>query len=118
MIMQLKLLNGKKEKFLYNQEAFNILSDYFNIKNINDAEDRNNLMIIKIQSKEIEELKNLSSTFQKYYEQEKEKKEDLLILTEDLKNDINNLQKDKINLQNEIDRLRNRSFIDRLLNRY
>lgn len=117
MIMLLKLLNGKKEKYIYNRQAYDILNNYYNLKD-SSPEDKNNLLIINIQSKEIEELKHLSSTFQRYYEQEKEKKEDLLILTEDLKNNISNLEKDKNNLLLEIDRLKNRSFFDRLFNKY
>lgn len=114
----IKVFEGKKEKFLYSQEAFNILSDYFNIKNINSSEYNNNLMLVKIQSKQIEELKNLSITFQKYYEQEKQKNEDLLILNQDLKNNISYLEKDKSNLELEIDKLKNRSFFDRLFNKF
>lgn len=109
--MQLKLLNGKKEKYIYNQQAFDILNDYYNFKNLSSSEDKNNLMLIKIQAKEIEELKNLNNTFKDYYEEEKQKNEDLLILNADLKNDNNNLKL-------EIERLKNRSFFDRLFNRF
>lgn len=117
MIMLLNHLNGKKEKYIYNRQAYNILNNYYNKNNVSN-EDKNNLLVISIQSKEIEELKNLSSTFQRYYEEEKEKKEDLLILTEQLKNDINNLKNDKSNLELEIDKLKNRSFFDRLFNKF
>lgn len=113
----IKAFEGKKEKYIYNRQAYDILNNYFNYRD-SSPEYKNSLLLINIQSKEIEELKNLSSTFQKYYEEEKEKKEDLLILTEDLKNNISNLEKDKNLLEQEIERLKNRSFFDRLFNRY
>lgn len=113
----IKTFEGKKEKYIYNRQAYDILNNYFNFKD-SSSEYKNSLLLINIQSKEIEELKNLSTTFQRYYEEEKEKKEDLLILTEDLKNNISNLEKDKSLLELEIERLKNRSFFDRLFNRF
>lgn len=113
----IKTFEGKKEKYIYNRQAYDILNNYFNFKD-SSSEYKNSLLLINIQSKEIEELKNLSTTFQRYYEEEKGKKEDLLILTEDLKNNISNLEKDKSLLELEIERLKNRSFFDRLFNRF
>lgn len=106
----IKSFEGKKEKFIYNEQAFKILNDYFKLKNSNNT-DLQHLALIKLQAKEIEDLKILNSTFQNYYEKEKQEKEDLLILNSDLNNTINNL-----NL--EIEKLKHRSFLDRLFNRF
>lgn len=97
---------GKKERFIYNEQAFNILNDYYSFKD-GSIEDNKSLTLIKIQSKEIEELKNISTTFQRYYEEEKannkvlmEKNEDLTICNSDLTYKINQLELENQQLKN------------------
>lgn len=101
-----KELLGKKERILYNEQAYNLLSDYYLYKN-GSVEDNKSLTLIKIQSKEIEELKNISTTFQRYYEEEKannkvliEKNEDLTICNSDLTYKINQLELENQRLKN------------------
>lgn len=112
-----KVIIGKKEKFLYSQDAYNILAENFDNnfrQNIQEEMKDNPKMLLLVQqnnilSKTIEEYKDLNKTFQNLYFQEKQKNE------ENIAKNIE-MQCENENLRKEIDKLKNRNFIQRLLN--
>lgn len=112
-----KVIIGKKEKFLYSQDAYNILAENFDNnfrQNIQEEIKDNPKMLLLVQqnnilSKTIEEYKDLNKTFQKLYFQEKQKNE------ENIAKNIE-IQFENESLKKEIDKLKNRNFIQRLLN--
>lgn len=136
-------------KFLYNQEAYNILNDNYKEKVVEKAKENPQMLALISENTTlratIEEYRNLSSKFEIMYQEEKEKKENLLIDNTNLSNangifiqknheleeQKHNLQSEKENLQEknselekklqdlkiENDRMKNRGLLARIFNK-
>ena len=123
-----KIIDGKQIKFLYNQEAYNILKENYQKKIVEEVKE-NPKMFSLIQENEtlkatLNEYKLISTKFENLYNEEREKKEDLLITNAEIKkeNDIlKNTNLDYIEknhqLEEELYKIKNRGFFARLFNK-
>ena len=133
-----KVLEGKQIKFVYSEEAYNILKENYQQKIVKEVKE-NPKMLVLVQENEtlkatLSKYENLSNKFEKMYEEEKEqrikeiekrnKKEQELKELEwnynRVQNNWNVAQKQNQDLRDEIERLKNRGFrglINKLFNR-
>lgn len=123
-----KVIDGKQTKFVYSQEAYNILKQNYQNKVVKEVKE-NPKMFALIQENEtlkatLSEYKQISSKFEIMYNEEKANKESLLEKNAMLESTNGNfikenhrLEGEKYELQQEIDRLKNRSFFERLFNK-
>ena len=135
-----KIIDGKQVKFVYSQEAFNILKENYTQKIVEEVKE-NPKMFALLQENEtlkstLDEYKRISNKFETMYKEEKEKKENLIEKNAMLearnegfieenhkleaeKNNLqlekNNLKQEKNNLQSEIEDLQKE--LERLKNR-
>ena len=106
--------------FYYNSDAYNLLKEHIIIDNTSteDKKENNfnkNTMLMSLQynkllEKQVLELQEQNNIFKNYYESEKQKNEQLF------ENNTNLLLKTK-ELENKINLLENRSFLQRLFNK-
>lgn len=123
-----KIIDGKQAKFVYSQEAYEVLKENYQKKIVKEVKE-NPKMFSLIQENEtlrgtLNEYKQISSKFESMYNEEKAKKESLLeknaMLESNNSNYIkenNKLENEKNELQKEINRLKSRSFFARLFNK-
>lgn len=123
-----KVIDGKQTKFVYSQEAYNILKQNYQNKVVKEVKE-NPKMFALIQENEtlkatLSEYKQISSKFEIMYNEEKANKESLLEKNAILEStngsfikENNRLESEKYELQQEIDRLKNRGFFARLFNK-
>lgn len=123
-----KIIDGKQIKFVYSQEAYNILKQNYQNKVVKEIKE-NPKMFALIQENEtlkatLDEYKQISSKFEIMYNEEKKNKESLLeknaILESTNENYIkenHKLENQKYELQQEIEKLKNRGFLARLFNK-
>jgi len=123
-----KIIDGKQIKFVYSQEAYNILKQNYQNKVVKEIKE-NPKMFALIQENEtlkatLDEYKQISSKFEIMYNEEKKNKESLLeknaILESTNENYIkenHKLESQKYELQQEIEKLKNRGFLARLFNK-
>lgn len=123
-----KIIDGKQIKFVYSQEAYNILKQNYQNKVVKEIKE-NPKMFALIQENEtlkatLDEYKQISSKFEIMYNEEKKNKESLLeknaILESTNENYIkenHKLENQKYELQQEIEKLKNRGFFARLFNK-
>ena len=123
-----KIIDGKQIKFLYTQEAYEILKENYQRKVVEEVKE-NPKMFSLIQENEtlkatLNEYKVISIKFEGLYNEEREKRENLLISNAEIskENDIlknsneTYLQKNK-ELEQELYKLKNRNFFERLFNK-
>ncbi len=117
-----------QNKFMYNEQAYNILKDNYNNKIIEEVKENPKMLALISENTTlkatIEEYKNLNTKFELMYNEEKQNKENILkdnitlqINNENFKNQNNKLSEENHNLQKEIERLKNRNFLARLFNK-
>ena len=123
-----QVLEGKQVKFVYNEEAYNILKENYQQKIVKEVKE-NPKMLSLIQDNEtlkatLSEYKNLSNKFERLYNEEKEKKEDLLISNTQYETRTQfliqeNTEKDRriYELEEELKNMKNRGFFARLFNK-
>lgn len=123
-----KIIDGKQVKFVYSQEAYNILKQNYQRKVVEEVRE-NPKMFSLIQENEtlratLNEYKQISNKFELMYNEEKNNKESLLEKNAMLESTNSNyikenhrLESEKYELQQEIDRLKNRNFFARLFNK-
>ena len=123
-----KIIDGKQVKFVYSQDAYNILKQNYQKKVIEEVRE-NPKMFALIQENEtlkatLNEYKQISSKFEVMYNEERTNKESLLeknaILESTNRSYIkenHRLEGEKYELQQEINRLKNRGFFARLFNK-
>lgn len=123
-----QILDGKQVKFVYKQQAYEILKSNYQQKIVQEVKE-NPKMFALIQENEtlkaaLNEYRQISSKFEIMYNEERVEKENLVkdnatLLSENSsyieKN--NKLEQEKYNLEKELERLKNRSFFDRLFNK-
>lgn len=106
--------------FYYNLDAYNLLKEHIIIDNSSTEDKKENsfnkntmlmsLQYNKLLEKQVLELQEQNNIFKNYYESEKQKNEQLF------ENNTNLLLKTK-ELENKINLLENRSFLQRLFNK-
>lgn len=123
-----KIYEGKQIKFVYNQQAYDILKQNYQKKIVEEVRE-NPKMFSLIQENEtlkatLNEYKQISSKFETMYNEEKEAKENLINEKATLQATNNNyieknhkLEEEKYKLQQEIERLNTRGFFARLFNK-
>ncbi|MBO6233348.1 MAG: hypothetical protein J6N78_04740 [Clostridia bacterium] len=123
-----KIIDGKQVKFVYSQEAYNILKQNYQRKVVEEVRE-NPKMFALIQENEtlkatLNEYKQISSKFEVMYNEERTSKESLLEKNAMLEStnssyikENHKLEGEKYELQQEIDRLKNRGFFARLFNK-
>lgn len=123
-----QILDGKQVKFVYKQQAYEILKSNYQQKIVQEVKE-NPKMFALIQENEtlkaaLNEYRQISSKFEIMYNEERVEKENLVkdnatLLSENSsyieKN--NKLEQEKYNLEKELERLKNRSFFARLFNK-
>ena len=123
-----KIIDGKQVKFVYSQEAYNILKQNYQRKVVEEVRE-NPKMFALIQENEtlkatLNEYKQISSKFEIMYNEERTSKESLLEKNAMLEStnssyikENHKLEGEKYELQQEIDRLKSRGFFARLFNK-
>ena len=123
-----KIIDGKQVKFVYSQDAYNILKQNYQKKVIEEVRE-NPKMFALIQENEtlkatLNEYKQISSKFEVMYNEERTNKESLLEKNAILEStnssyikENHKLEGEKYELQQEIDRLKSRGFFARLFNK-
>lgn len=114
-----QISENKKTKILYTEDAFNILKEHFNNKKADEVQNEikdNPQMLLLIQqnnilSKTVEEYRNSKEEFRILFESEREKNNSYVITNKEL--ELKNIQ-----LENEINNLKNRNLIKRIFNIY
>lgn len=130
-----KILEGKQTKFVYNQQAYEILKENYQKKLVKEVKE-NPRMFSLIQENEtlkatLEEYKTLNSKFENMYREERNTKENLLVenatlssangayieKNHKLEEEKYNLSKQIEELQNENNKLKNRGLLARIFNK-
>ena len=123
-----QIYEGKQIKFVYNQQAYDILKQNYQKKIVEEVRE-NPKMFSLIQENEtlkatLSEYKQISSKFETMYNEEKAEKENLINEKATLQATNSNyieqnhkLEEDKYKLQQELERMKNRGFFARLLNK-
>ena len=123
-----QILDGKQVKFVYNQQAYEILKNNYQQKMVQEVKE-NPKMFSLIQENEtlkaaLSEYKQISSKFETMYNEERIEKENLikdnatLLSTNSSYIEKNQkLEQEKYHLQQELERLKNRGFFARLFNK-
>ncbi len=122
------LVDYKQIKFVYNQQAYDILKQNYQKKIVEEVRE-NPKMFSLIQENEtlkatLSEYKQISSKFETMYNEEKAEKENLINEKATLQATNSNyieknhkLEEEKYKLEQEIERMKNRGFFARLLNK-
>lgn len=123
-----KIIEGKQTKFIYSKEAYDVLKQNYQQKVVKEVRE-NPKMFSLIQENEtlratLNEYKQISNKFETLYNEEKNNKESLLEKNAILQStnssyikENHRLEGEKYELQQEIDRLKNRNFFARLFNK-
>jgi hypothetical protein len=123
-----QILDGKQVKFVYNQQAYEILKNNYQQKMVQEVKE-NPKMFSLIQENEtlkaaLSEYKQISSKFETMYNEERIEKENLikdnatlLSINSSYIEKNQKLEQEKNHLQQELERLKNRGFFARLFNK-
>ena len=123
-----QIYEGKQIKFVYNQQAYDILKQNYQKKIVEEVRE-NPKMFSLIQENEtlkatLSEYKQISSKFETMNNEEKAAKENLINEKATLQATNSNyikqnhkLEEEKYKLQQELERIKNRGFFARLLNK-
>lgn len=123
-----QILEGKQIKFVYNQQAYEILKENYQKKIVQEVKE-NPKMFSLIQENEtlkaaLSQYKQISSTFENMYKEERKEKESLikdnatLLSTNSSFIEKNHkLEQEKYELEKELERIKNRGFFARLFNK-
>lgn len=117
-----KIFEDNKEKFLYSEEAYNILKNYYGGQVIEELKENPKMFLLaqenSILKNSLTEYKDISFKFENMYNEEKNKNIIYIEQNAELKTLNSKLLEDNENMKNELDRLKNRNFFDRLFNKY
>lgn len=123
-----QILEGKQVKFVYNQQAYEILKSNYQQKIVQEVKE-NPKMLSLIQENEtlkatLNQYKQISSTFENMYKEERMQKENLIkdnatlqTTNKSYMEENHKLEQEKYELKKEIERMKNRGLFARLFNR-
>ena len=123
-----QILEGKQVKFVYNQQAYEILKNNYQQKIVQEVKE-NPKMFSLIQENEtlkatLNQYKQISSTFENMYKEERTQKENLIkdnatlqTTNKSYMEENHKLEQEKYELEKEIERMKNRGLFARLFNK-
>lgn len=123
-----QILEGKQVKFVYNQQAYEILKSNYQQKMVQEVKE-NPKMFSLIQENEtlkatLNQYKQISSTFENMYKEERIQKENLIkdnatlqTTNKSYMEENHKLEQEKYELEKEIERIKNRGLFARLFNK-
>lgn len=123
-----QILEGKQVKFVYNQQAYEILKSNYQQKIVQEVKE-NPKMFSLIQENEtlkatLNQYKQISSTFENMYKEERMQKENLIkdnatlqTTNKSYMEENHKLEQEKYELKKEIERMKNRGLFARLFNK-
>lgn len=123
-----QILEGKQTKFVYNQQAYEILKSNYQQKMVQEVKE-NPKMFLLIQENEtlkatLNQYKQISSTFENMYKEERIQKENLIkdnatlqTTNKSYMEENHKLEQEKYELEKEIERIKNRGLFARLFNK-
>lgn len=123
-----QILEGKQVKFVYNQQAYEILKSNYQQKMVQEVKE-NPKMFSLIQENEtlkatLNQYKQISSTFENMYKEERIQKENLIkdnatlqTTNKSYMEENHKLEQEKYELEKEIERNKNRGLFARLFNK-
>lgn len=123
-----QILEGKQVKFVYNQQAYEILKSNYQQKIVQEVKE-NPKMFSLIQENEtlkatLNQYKQISSTFENMYKEERMQKENLIkdnatlqTTNKSYMEENHKLEQEKYELEKEIERMKNRGLFARLFNK-
>ena len=123
-----QILDGKQVKFVYNQQAYEILKNNYQQKMVQEVKENPKMFSLIQENKTLKaalsEYKQISLKFESMYNEERMEKENLLKDNATLSSENssyieknNNLKQENYELQQELERLKNRGFFARLFNK-
>lgn len=123
-----QILEGKQVKFVYNQQAYEILKSNYQQKMVQEVKE-NPKMFSLIQENEtlkatLNQYKQISSTFENMYKEERTQKENLIkdnatlqTTNKSYMEKNHKLEQEKYELEKELERMKNRGLFARLFNK-
>ena len=116
------VIEDGKTKYIYNEQAYNILKDYYSGQVIEEIKENPKMLLLAqentILKNTLEEYKEINIKFENMYLEEKSRNESFIESKTELKAQNNYLLEENKKMQEEIEKLKNRSFLKRLFNKF
>lgn len=116
------IIEDGKTKFLYNEQAYNILKNYYSGQVIEEIKENPKMLLLAqentILKNTLEEYKKINIKFENMYLEEKDRNESFIECNTELKTQNNYLLEENKKMQEELEKLKNRNFFERLFNKY
>lgn len=116
------VIEDGKTKFIYNEQAYDILKDYYSGQVIEEIKENPKMLLLAqentILKNTLEEYKEINIKFENMYLEEKNRNESFIEYNTELKIQNNYLLEENKKIQEELVRLKNRNFFERLFNKY
>ena len=117
-----EIIEDGKTKFLYNEQAYNVLKNYYSGQVIEEIKENPKMLLLAqentILKNTLEEYKEINIKFENMYLEEKNRNESFIEYNTKLKTQNNYLLEENKKMQEELEKLKNRNFFERLFNRY
>ena len=116
------VIEDGKTKFIYNEQAYDILKDYYRGQVIEEIKENPKMLLLAqentILKNTLEEYKEINIKFENMYLEEKNRNESFIEYNTELKIQNNYLLEENKKIQEELIKLKNRNFFERLFNKY
>lgn len=116
------VIEDGKTKFIYNEQAYDILKDYYSGQVIEEIKENPKMLLLAqentILKNTLEEYKEINIKFENMYLEEKNRNESFIEYNTELKIQNNYLLEENKKIQEELIKLKNRNFFERLFNKY
>lgn len=116
------IIEDGKTKFLYNEQAYNILKNYYGGQVIEEIKENPKMLLLvqenTILKNTLEEYKEINIKFENMYLEEKSRNESFIECNTELKTQNNYLLEENKKMQEELEKLKNRNLFKRLFNKY
>ncbi len=116
------IIEDGKTKFLYNEQAYNVLKNYYGGQVIEEIKENPKMLLLAqentILKNTLEEYKEINIKFENMYLEEKSRNESFIEYNTELKTQNNYLLEENKKMQEELEKLKNRNFFERLFNKY
>lgn len=116
------VIEDGKTKFIYNEQAYDILKDYYSGQVIEEIKENPKMLLLAqentILKNTLEEYKEINIKFENMYLEEKNRNESFIEYNTELKIQNNYLLEENKKIQEELEKIKNRNFFKRLFNKY
>lgn len=116
------VIEDGKTKFIYNEQAYDILKDYYSGQVIEEIKENPKMLLLAqentILKNTLEEYKEINIKFENMYLEEKSRNESFIEYNTELKTQNNYLLEENKKMQEELEKLKNRNFFERIFNKY